>query len=93
MAVAFDQRPDALWFDGQLVPTSDAKISVLTHGLHYASAVFEGERACGGTIFRLRDHTNRLLVSARMMDFPLPWTAEEIDAEILGWIRQAWEAA
>src|SRR5262249_9662892 len=52
MAVPFDQRPDLIWFDGKLVPTADAKISVLTHGLHYASCVFEGERAYGGVIFK-----------------------------------------
>ena len=42
MAVPFDQRPDLIWFDGKLIPTADSKISVLTHGLHYASCVFEG---------------------------------------------------
>ena len=52
MAVPFDQRPDLIWFDGKLIPTADCKISVLTHGLHYASSVFEGERAYGGEIFR-----------------------------------------
>jgi branched-chain amino acid aminotransferase len=76
----FDDRDGWLWLDGRLLPWRDARAHVLSHGLHYASAVFEGERAYGGTIFRLRDHTNRLLASARMMDFPLPWTAEEIDA-------------
>ena len=52
MAVPFDQRSDLIWFDGKLVPTADCKISVLTHGLHYASCVFEGERAYGGEVFR-----------------------------------------
>ncbi len=52
MAVPFDQRPDLIWFDGKLVPTAECKINVLTHGLHYASAVFEGERAYGGEIFK-----------------------------------------
>ena len=60
MAVPFDQRPDLIWFDGKLVPTADAKINVLTHGLHYASCVFEGERAYGGTIFKGTEHSERL---------------------------------
>ncbi|MFZ0721017.1 MAG: branched-chain amino acid aminotransferase, partial [Xanthobacteraceae bacterium] len=51
MAVPFDQRSDLIWFDGNLIPTVDCKISVLTQGLHYASCVFEGERAYGGKIF------------------------------------------
>ena len=80
MAVAFDQRPDALWFDGQLVPTSDAKISVLTHGLHYASAVFEGERAYGGSIFECTQHSERLKRSANILDFEVPYSVAEIDA-------------
>ncbi|MEW6449428.1 MAG: branched-chain amino acid aminotransferase [Pseudomonadota bacterium] len=80
MAVPFDQRPDALWFDGQLVSTSDAKISVLTHGLHYASAVFEGERAYGGTIFECTQHSERLRRSANILDFEIPYSVAEIDA-------------
>lgn len=80
MAVPFDQRPDALWFDGQLVPTSDAKISILTHGLHYASAVFEGERAYGGTIFECTQHSERLRRSANILDFEIPYSVAEIDA-------------
>ena len=58
MATPFDQRPDLIWFDGKLVPTVDCKISVLTHGLHYASAVFEGERAYGGEIFKSTAQAN-----------------------------------
>jgi branched-chain amino acid aminotransferase len=80
MAVPFDQRPDALWFDGKLVPTSDAKISVLTHGLHYASCVFEGERAYGGVIFRCTEHSERLKRSAQILDFEIPYSVAEIDA-------------
>ena len=53
MAVPFDQRSDLIWFDGDLIPTVDCKISVLTHGLHYASCVFEGERVYGGKVFKL----------------------------------------
>jgi branched-chain amino acid aminotransferase len=80
MAVPFDQRPDLIWFDGQLVPTSDAKVSVLTHALHYASAVFEGERAYGGEIFKCTEHSERLKRSGSILDFEIPYSAAEIDA-------------
>ena len=80
MAVSFDQRPDLIWFDGALVPTSEAKINVLTHGLHYASAVFEGERAYGGGIFKCTEHSERLKRSAGILDFEIPYSAAEIDA-------------
>ena len=80
MAVPFDQRPDLIWFDGKLVPTADCKINVLTHGLHYASAVFEGERAYGGEIFRSLEHSERLKRSAQIMDFEIPFTVAEIEA-------------
>jgi branched-chain amino acid aminotransferase len=80
MAVPFDQRPDLIWFDGKLIPTADCKISVLTHGLHYASAVFEGERAYGGAIFRGTEHSERLKRSANILDFEIPYSVAEIDA-------------
>lgn len=82
--VPFDDRDGSIWFDGSLIPWRDARAHVLSHGLHYASTVFEGERAYGGTIFRLRDHTNRLLNSARILGFEIPWTAEAIDAACAG---------
>src|ERR1700758_5139946 len=66
--------------DGGLVPWRDAKLHVLTHGLHYASAVFEGERAYAGNIFRLREHTDRLIGSGRILGFEIPYTADQIDA-------------
>ena len=78
--VPFDDRDGWIWWDGALVPWREAKLHVLTHGLHYASAVFEGERAYSGNIFRLRDHTDRLINSARILGFDLPWNAEQIDA-------------
>jgi len=78
--VPFDDRDGWIWFDGALVPWRDAKLHVLTHGLHYASAVFEGERAYSGHIFRLRDHTARLLNSGRILGFEIPYAAEQIDA-------------
>ncbi|MEI2383642.1 branched-chain amino acid aminotransferase [Breoghania sp. JC706] len=76
---AFDQMDGEIWFDGQFVPFADAKIHVLTHGLHYASAVFEGERAYSGHVFKLEEHTERLIQSARILDFEIPFTAEEIN--------------
>ena len=75
----FDDRPGHIWFDGEMLPWADAKVHVLSHALHYASAVFEGERCYNGQIFKLRDHTERLLASARTMDFEIPYTADEID--------------
>src|SRR5262245_56322152 len=80
MAVPFDQRADLIWFDGKLVSTADSKISVLTHGLHYASAVFEGERAYNGVIFQCTDHSERLKRSGKILDFEIPYSVAEIDA-------------
>jgi len=80
MAAAFDQRSDVIWFDGKLIPTVDCKISVLTHGLHYASCVFEGERAYGGEIFEGTAHSERLKRSAQVLDFEIPYSVAEIDA-------------
>ncbi|MCC0031158.1 MAG: branched-chain amino acid aminotransferase [Brucellaceae bacterium] len=77
--VPFDQLDGHIWMNGEIVPWKDAKIHVLTHGLHYASAVFEGERAYGGTIFKLTEHTERLHESARILGFTIPWSVEEID--------------
>ena len=78
--VPFDDRDGWIWLDGALVAWRDAKLHVLSHGLHYASAVFEGERAYSGNVFRLRDHTDRLINSGRIMGFEIPYTADEIDA-------------
>jgi branched-chain amino acid aminotransferase len=80
MAVPFDQMPGVIWFDGKLIQSPDAKIHVLTHGLHYASAVFEGERAYNGVIFKSREHSERLKHSANILDFEIPYTVAEIDA-------------
>ena len=80
MAVPFDQMPGVIWFDGKLVPNVDAKIHVLTHGLHYASAVFEGERAYAGTIYKCTEHSERLHHSAGILDFEIPYSVAEIDA-------------
>ncbi|MEM6852202.1 MAG: branched-chain amino acid aminotransferase [Pseudomonadota bacterium] len=80
MQPPFDQRDGVIWFDGDLRPWADAKVHVLTHALHYASSVFEGERAYGGEIFKLREHTERLFYSARTMDMEPTYTLDEIDA-------------
>jgi branched-chain amino acid aminotransferase len=79
MTVPFDQRDGVIWFNGEFVPWREAKVHVLTHALHYASAVFEGERAYGGEIFKLAEHTQRLFASAEMLDMEIPFTPEEID--------------
>ncbi|MFN4089482.1 MAG: branched-chain amino acid aminotransferase [Alphaproteobacteria bacterium] len=75
----FDDRDGSIWLDGRLIPWRDAKLHVLTHGLHYASAVFEGERVYSGHIFRSLDHTNRLFNSARLLGFEIPYSVEEIE--------------
>src|SRR5579862_4098601 len=77
--VPFDDRDGFIWFDGGLVPWREAKVHVLTHALHYASCVFEGERVYGGKIFKLREHTDRLIESGRILGFEIPWSPEEID--------------
>jgi len=77
--VPMDQRDGWIWMDGNLVPWKDATIHVLTHGLHYASSVFEGQRAYGGQIFKLHQHSERLLASGRMLDMPIPYTADQLD--------------
>jgi branched-chain amino acid aminotransferase len=80
MAVPFDQLDGQIWFNGEFVDWKDAKIHVLTHGLHYASAVFEGERAYGGRIFKLTEHNQRLHASAEILGFKIPYSVEELDA-------------
>jgi branched-chain amino acid aminotransferase len=79
-AAPFDQLEGVIWYDGKLVPWADAKLHVLSHGLHYASAVFEGERAYGGEIFKCTAHSERLKRSANTLDFDIPYSAAEIDA-------------
>lgn len=79
-ATPLDQRDGWIWFDGQLVPWKEAKIHVLTHGLHYGSSVFEGERAYGGQIFKSTQHSERLKRSAGILDFEIPYSVAEIDA-------------
>jgi branched-chain amino acid aminotransferase len=77
--LAFDQREGYIWLDGRFVDWKDATIHVLTHGLHYASCVYEGERVYSGNVFRLRDHTDRLYRSATMLDFEIPYRKDELE--------------
>ncbi|MDE2792945.1 MAG: branched-chain amino acid aminotransferase [Paracoccaceae bacterium] len=77
---AYDDRDGVIWLDGDLVPWRGANTHVLSHGLHYASSVFEGERAYSGRIFRSRDHSERLLKSGRDIDLPIPYSVDEIEA-------------
>ncbi len=76
----FDQRDGFIWYDGALRPWKDATLHVLSHGLHYASCVFEGERAYGGKIFKSTEHSQRFLRSAEMLDFKIPYSVAELDA-------------
>ncbi len=77
---AYDDRDGVIWMNGRLVPWREANVHILTHALHYASSVFEGERAYGGKIFKSREHSERLHNSARLIDFEIPWTVDEIEA-------------
>ena len=77
---SFDDRDGWIWFDGKLVPWREANIHVLTHALHYASSVFEGQRAYNGKIFKLTEHSRRLHKSANILGMELPWSVEELDA-------------
>ena len=79
MDMSYDDRPGHIWFDGALVPWKDANTHVLSHALHYASCVFEGERAYEGRIFKLNEHTERLFAGARTMDMTIPYTVAEIN--------------
>ncbi|HUG63236.1 MAG TPA: branched-chain amino acid aminotransferase, partial [Methylomirabilota bacterium] len=88
-SVPFDSREGVIWYDGGFVDWKDAKVHVLTHGLHYASAVFEGERAYGGEIFKLREHTERLIESGRILGFTIPYSADEIDEACRETVRRA----
>ena len=77
--VPFDDRDGWIWLDGELIPWREAKVHVLTHALHYASCVFEGERMYEGEIYKLTEHTERLFKSAEILDFQIPFTVAQID--------------
>jgi branched-chain amino acid aminotransferase len=78
--ISFDQRDGWIWFNGEIVPWKEAKVHVLTHGLHYGSSVFEGERAYDGVIFKSTEHSIRFRKSAEIMDFEIPYSVEELNA-------------
>ena len=78
-SVPYHDRDGFIWYDGKLVPWREANLHVLSHGLHYASAVFEGERAYGGEIFELTQHSQRLYDGAKTLDFTIPYSVAEID--------------
>jgi branched-chain amino acid aminotransferase len=77
--IPFDDRDGVIWFDGKFIPWREAKIHVLTHGLHYGSCVFEGERAYNGNIFKSRQHSERLHKSAELLGFKIPFSVDEIE--------------
>ena len=77
--IPFDQREGSIWFNGEIVPWKEARVHVLTHGLHYGSSIFEGERAYAGKIFKSREHSVRLHNSAKIMDFELPYSVDELE--------------
>ncbi len=75
----YDQRDGFIWFNGELIPWNDARVHLLTHALHYGSAVFEGMRAYDGEIFKLTEHNQRLHTSAEILDFEVPYSVAELD--------------
>lgn len=81
--IPFDDRDGSIWYDGELRPWREASLHVLSHGLHYGSCVFEGERSYGGAIFKMEEHHERLLESARILGFEIPYSREEIDRATL----------
>ena len=79
----FDDQDGKIWFDGGLIPWRDAQLHVLSHGLHYASSVFEGERVYNGEVFKLREHSERLITSAAALGFEIPYSLEQIEQATL----------
>jgi branched-chain amino acid aminotransferase len=86
--IPFDNREGHIWMNGEFVPWSDAKLHVLSHGLHYGSAVFEGERVYNGKVFKLEEHGKRLHTSANLLDFEIPYSAEELDGAVLELLKK-----
>jgi branched-chain amino acid aminotransferase len=78
--IPFDDRDGFIWMNGKCIPWRDAKLHVLSHGLHYGSCVFEGERAYGGKIFKSTKHSERFRKSAQLLDFEIPYSVAELDA-------------
>jgi len=77
--IPFDDRDGTIWHDGEMIPWRESKVHVLSHALHYGSSVFEGIRVYGGEIFKLTEHSTRLVESARILGFKIPYSVEEID--------------
>ena len=86
--IPFDDRDGFIWFDGNMIPWREAKVHVLTHGLHYASSVFEGERVYEGRVFKLREHSERLINSGRLLGFEIPYTLEQIEQATLAIVQR-----
>ena len=80
MAGAYDDKDGKIWMDGKLIEWRDANVHILTHAMHYASSVFEGERCYSGKIFKSLEHTKRLHTSANLIDFEIPFSVDEIEA-------------
>ena len=80
MAGGYDDKDGVIWLDGEMINWRDAKVHLLTHAMHYASSVFEGERAYNGKIFKSREHSERLLKSGEYIDMPIPFSVDEIEA-------------
>jgi branched-chain amino acid aminotransferase len=78
--IPFDDRDGFIWMNGKIIPWRDAKLHVLSHGLHYGSCVFEGERAYAGKIFKTTEHSERFRKSAQLLDFEIPFSVAELDA-------------
>jgi branched-chain amino acid aminotransferase len=85
--IPFDQRDGFIWMDGDMVPWKEAKLHVLSHGLHYGSSIFEGERAYNGKIFKSTAHSARLHKSAELMDFVIPYSVAELDAAKIATVK------
>ena len=77
--IPYDKRSGKIWYNNELVDWAEVKLHVLSHGMHYASCVFEGERVYDGSIFKLEEHTARFFYSAKRMGFEIPYTEEEIN--------------
>jgi branched-chain amino acid aminotransferase len=77
--IPFDKREGTIWYNGKLIPWQDAKIHVMTHGLHYASCVYEGERSYNGQVFKLTEHSKRLIKSAELLGFTIPYNVEQLN--------------
>ena len=80
MGTSYDDRDGVIWMNGALVPWREANVHILTHAMHYASSVFEGERCYNGRIFKSREHSERLKISATLIDFEIPYSIDEIEA-------------